>query len=117
MPSHRPAGQPDWLVASRLKRGEPVREASYRVAVEEVSPAHPGHSQRAKLGKRRRLRQAYHVHRAADLRYEAAQRLGLPQGDRVHAIDAGLEVGVGAPHRVRNELLLSSGARTGEEGT
>src|SRR5919106_4974832 len=65
-------------VASRgpfalLKRGELVLEASHRVAVQQDSPAHPGHAQLGQLGKRWRLRQAYDVHRAADLRGEAAQ--------------------------------------------
>ena len=48
---------------------------------------------------------------------EAAQRVRLPQGDRVHAVDAGLEVGIRAPQRFGNELLLGPGAGTGEEGT
>ena len=63
---------------SLLKRGELVREASHCVAVQESSPAHPGHAQRGQLGERRCLRQACDVHRAADLRDEAAQRVRLP---------------------------------------
>ena len=111
----------DWLEqantreSSLLKRGELVLEASHRVAVQQRSPAHPGHAQRGQLGERRRLRQAYDVHRAADLRDEAAQRVRLPQGDRVHAVGAGLEVGVRAPQRFGNELLLGPGAGAGEE--
>ena len=35
--------------------------------------------------------------------------LGLPQDDRVHAVDAGLEVRVRAAHGVLNELLLAPG--------
>jgi hypothetical protein len=68
----------------------------------------------AELGERWRLRQAYDVHRAADLRGEPAQRVGLPEGDRVHAVDARLEVGMRAPQRLGNELLLGSPAGTGE---
>jgi len=63
------------------------------------------------------VRQAHDVHRTADLRGEAAQRVRLPQGDREHAVDAGLEVGIRAPQRFGNELLLGPGAGTGEEGT
>jgi DNA-binding CsgD family transcriptional regulator len=102
---------------SLLKRGELGLEASHRVAVQEGSPAHPGHAQRGQLGERRRLRQAYDVHRAAHLRGEAAQRVRLPQGDRVHAVDAGLEVGIRPSQRFGNELLLGPGAGTGEHGT
>ena len=43
---------------SLLKQGELVREVSDRIAVQEGSPAHPGHAQRGQLGERRRLRQA-----------------------------------------------------------
>ena len=102
---------------SLLKRSELVPEASHRVVEQEVSPAHPCHAERGKLGERRRLRHAHDVHRAADLRHEGAQRVGLPQDDRVHAVDAGLEVGIRAPQRLGNKLLLGPGAGTGEQGT
>ena len=68
------------------------------------------------LGERRRLRQAYDVHRAADLRGEAAQRVPLPQGDREHAVDAGLDVGIRAPHRFGNELVLGPGPAPARKG-
>lgn len=69
------AGAPN---ASLLKRGELVLEASHRIAVQEGCPAHPGHVERGQLRERRRLRQAYDVHRGADLGGEAAQRVRLP---------------------------------------
>ena len=96
---------------SLLKRGELLREASHRVAVQQRPPAHPGHAQRGQLGERRRLRQAHDVHRAADLGHEAAQRVRLPQADRVHAVGAGLEVGVRAPQRFGHELRPGSRGR------
>ena len=82
-----------------------------------MSPAHPGHAERGQLGERRRLRQAYDVHRTTGLRGEAAQRVDLPQGNRVHAVDAGLEVGIRTPQRFGDQLPLSPGAGTGEKGT
>jgi hypothetical protein len=100
---------------SVLKRGELLLEASHRRAVQEGSLAHSGHAQCGQLGQRRCLRQAYDVHRAADLRREVAQRVRLPQGYRKHAVDAGLEVGVRAPHRFGNELLRGPGACAGFE--
>ena len=45
------------------------------------------------------------------------QRVRLPQRDRVHAVDAGLEVGGRAPQRFGDELLLGSGAGAGEHRT
>ena len=84
--------------------------------IQQWSPAHPGHAQRGQLGQRRRLRQAHHVHRAADRRDEGAQRIGLPQADRVHAVGAGLEVGVRASQCLGNERLLGPGAGPGEHG-
>ena len=103
------------MLTPEARRAGPRSEPSRRGTA--GSPAHPGHAQRGQLGERRRLRQAYDVHRAADLRGEAAQRVRLPQGDRVHAVDAGLEVGMRAPQRFGNELLLGPGAGAGEEGT
>jgi hypothetical protein len=92
-----------------------LREATHRVAVEQDSPAHPSHAQRGQLRKRRRLRQAYYVHRAPDLRDEAAQRVLLPQDDREDAVYADVEVGIRAPHRFGNELFLRAGLGPGEE--
>jgi hypothetical protein len=63
---------------SFLKRGELFREASHRVEVQERPPTHAGHARGGQLGERRHLRQACDVHRAADFRGEAAQRVRLP---------------------------------------
>jgi len=93
------------------------REASHRAQVQEGPPAHAGHADGGQLGERRRLRHAGDVHRAEDLRGEAAQRVRLPEGDRVHAVGAGLEVGVRAPEGLGEELLLGPRAGAGEEGT
>ena len=46
-----------------------------------------------------------------------AQRVRLPQADRVDAVGAGLEVRVRALQRLGDELRLRPGAGTGEEGT
>jgi hypothetical protein len=79
----RDARVPQWGPAingpfSPLKRSELFREASHGVEVQEGPPTHAGHPYCGQLGERRRLRQVYDVHRAADCRREAAKRVRLP---------------------------------------
>ena len=65
----------------------------------------------------RQRRQPQQVHRAAGLRHEAAERSRLPQADRVDAVRAGLEVGIRALQRLRDQPGLDLGIRAGEHGT
>ena len=73
------------------------------------APAHTGDAGCGQLGQWRSFRHARDVHRAADLGHEAAQRVRLPEADRVNAIDAGLQIDAGASHRFGDELRLGFG--------
>ena len=105
------------VLTSLLKRGELLFEASHRAAVQQrpqltrATPSAASSASDGACGRRTTFTGP------PDLRDEAAQRVRLPERDRVHAVDAGLEVGIRAPQRFGNELLLGPGAGAGEEGT
>src|SRR6476620_9479033 len=78
---------------SALDRGELLPEASHGVPIQVERPADARHAELGQLGDGRPLRHPREVDRAGELRYEAAQRVRLPEADRVDAVGAGLEIG------------------------